>query len=304
MSLNYSLCPLTRSLYARVSAGSDGIHIADRAKDLDPGVDHSVPPAFKRLLMGLRGGVGVAVTNGSEPITVVELEARSTGDTTRGNLETLPLLTPGTNHIDLGALQAHANPAPRGLIDGIPELEARAKELGIPQRLVSEANRELDKKNLRRNKEYRRYIWRNNQILAAYFIPLNDWLSHPIVQRNLSALPAAERQGAVRRYRQALERYKTRMISLDRARKDRNAEYAPDWLPGPKRFADGSNRFFPQGIMNGKDPDLYNRPRSEAELSQYPDAYSYETDPLVLSALEIEMFRFVSESGLSDLLRF
>ena len=305
MSYNYSLCPLTRSLYGRVTVGPDGIQIADRLKDLDPEVDHLVPPAFKRLLMGLRGGVDVTLAKGDQPIKVVELEARSTGDSTRGNLESLPSLIPGTNFVDVHELQSHASSTPRGLLDAIQELETRAKELGIPSTLVSEANREIDKRNQRRNEEYSRYIWRNNQILATYFIPLNDWLSHPIVQKNLAAAQQkGQREAAIQRYQRALERYKERMSCLDQARRDKTAEYVPDWLFGPPKFADGSNRFFPQGRMNGKDPSIYDLPRSERELSQYSDIFLYPTDPLILSALEIEMFRFVSESGLADLLKF
>jgi hypothetical protein len=113
----------------------------------------------------------------------------------------------------------------------------------------------------------------------------------------------SQRTKVTQRYQTALQRYKERMTSLDKARQDKKADYFPDWLSGPRRFSDGSNRFFPQGIMKGKDPVFYET-KTEQQLSQYPDAFAYVTDPLLLSAMQIEMARFVSESDLANLLKF
>lgn len=278
--MNYSITALDQNTFLRLSATPSGILIQDKDFDLDTTVDPNFPPIFKRLPLGIRGIYNQQTHPTGTPIPVVGLEIRASQSVTEG-INYLPPLAPDTEDlVDIEKLIQHSSKYPRGLLIDIDALVQRARGLGLEEQVL------IDLLNVAKKESYK---WKSELILGETFLPLNDWLSHPLVTRKLNTLPKIEGQNLIRRYNEALQNYINRVNKLSSARTHPYKSYQPDWTEKLEEFPDGYNRVYPRAQY----PEVLN----PLGLHSHPDLWFQ-------IILFNEMLRFVAESDLENLLRF
>jgi hypothetical protein len=131
---------------------------------------------------------------------------------------------------------------------------------------------------------------RNLQMRAFVFLPLTDWLQHPLVQRSLSSLVGQEKEKALARYQSAMKRFVSRLNNLSQARHNPTYQYIPDWDQFvPERHA-AHNFVDPTAIV----PEFEN---------PFLGGYKQIADGYFKDILMVESMRFVSESGLGELMK-
>jgi hypothetical protein len=273
---NYSISILTRKTYRKAQPHADGIIVTDRS-GLDPSVDPNFPPDFKRLSMGLRGAYGQTTVPEGSPVPISGLEARN-DPTLERNVRSLPAKISGKPEVDMPALIAHATPGERGFIADKEGLRARAVELGVDPDIIDDASSVIARQP---------YSAGVDHVRGVYFLPLTDWLNHPLVQRNLNVLASAGRGQALKRYNDALERYKRRLSDIAKARKNPYYQYRPDVTDNWRQFNDGINRIYPR--------EWYPEFVRPGESSSEPNLWF---ERLLIA----ESYRFIAESGIADLL--
>lgn len=276
---NYSIGALTQESFLRVKPSAQGLFISGRQEDLDATVDPNVPPALKRLVIGLRG-IGQQTLPEEFPLTVMDLEWRNR-PTLNENLNSLPLKVKGKPEVDLRKLLRHESDGVRGLVSDPDLLRQNARDLSVLGDLVGELESAFS--------EHDSHLqWLPDQVRAVFLIPLNQWLAHPLVQYNLSLLPEADRRKAVARYEKAVKRYVERMNEALLARRNPRHRYQPDTIDPLEPYSDGVNR-------------LYSR-------SDYPNAtqwgdYVMPPDLWFKAFVLGESYRFLVEANLPDLMR-
>lgn len=272
----YSITLLTRETFDRVSSNSNGILIRDREKDLEPDVDPNIPPVFKRLSMGLRGAYGQATLPPGRPIPMTGLEGRGT-NTQEENLSSLPQKIPGTPEVDLDRFLPHSVDGKRGVLSSIATLREKAIAMKIDPDLVDSLDSSIQPP----------INYPRDNARAYFFLPLNDWLAHPLVVRSLASMKKGVREHAVQKYQAALGRYVRRVNDLARARKEPRYHYQPEWTDSLEEFPDGINRVYPRADF----PEI----AAPGRMNSRPDLWFQ-------IILVNEQKRFTTESGLTDLM--
>jgi len=282
---NISIRPLTASLYRQVGTTEHGIFVKDGQSRVDPRVDPSFPPEFKRLYMGLRSPKEVA-GRADGVVKNPELEARMMGDNTHENLLSLPRVIAKSDVVDSAALLKFSPDGSRGLEDDPLRLSRLAREAGLNDSVFQAIEKEVDETH----RELQPYCWDKNQILATMLLPLNRWLEHPAALKRFKHMTALELDSFTKRYKQARIRYANRINALYRASQDPTIPLAPDWLGEPTLLNDGKNRFARRG------------PRGEGAGIHpfYQQEVTYSNDLFELGVW-IEMHRFVKEAGLEEI---
>jgi hypothetical protein len=273
----YSITTLTSETYGRLAATPDGVLVHNRATDLDLAVDSNLPPVFKRLQFGLRGIYGQSSVENGKAIPIIGIEARDM-PTVAENLNALPAKVKGKPEVDLLELLEHSSKGVRGLECSPVSLKARAMWLGIDASIVDDLSRVIEKDS---------YKWPSNQVLARFLLPLNDWLAHPTVTRNLAKMTLVEKEAAISRYHHAIQKYRDRINQLAKARKNPTFRYQPDWTEPLKEFPDGINRVYSRNEF----PEV----AEIGELNSRPDMWFQ----MILSS---EASRFITEANLEKLM--
>lgn len=272
----YSIVVLIRATFERIQATPYGILIKDREKDLNTEIDLNVPPEFKRLYFGLRGFYSGKQVPAGAPVPIVGIEARNM-PTMNDNVEALPKKVPGTSKVDSAILSKHGSTTPRGLIASIPELQSMANRIGLSGAVVTDLATSVNN-----------FKYPKAQAIALFFVPLNDWLSHPLVQRTLFQMTEIQRQQVIARYHVALANYVIRVNELSKARQNPRYRYQPDWEDRLEEFPDGINRVYS---------------RLDFPEIGMPGDWNSNPDMWFQIILANEAARFIAESGLGSLLK-
>lgn len=257
----------------RLRTSSQGVVLLDNS-DVAPHVDRNLPRVFKRLPHGLRGSYGQPTFSEGVPIPSLGIETRS-GLTAFVGLKDVPGLDRNFPRIDFSSLWKFGYPGLRGLVTNSQFLERRVQELRLHEDLISELRTMVSLE--------RAITWDHDLVVADMLLPLQEWGSHALIMRNLSALPNKSKRILVSSYQGALNRYVQRVNHIMEARLSRDFEFIPDWKGGLPSYPDGVNRMFKRSSYPGKE--------EKGNSSKSPDFW-------FAAAIQVEAARFFRESGL------
>lgn len=279
----YSIGTLTRDVYKSVETTPDGILVRDsdgHAQELSPLETQYI---YKRLFFGLRWKYGPPVPAGL-PASIIGIEARNMPSII-ANMAALPPDAADGESADMAALVLkHDSSGARGLVCSSALLQQLAIQSGVDPRIVEDIDRAFQALPPSLNPNRGCGL---EQARALFLIPLNDWLNHPLVMHNMSKISQPEREAFQRRYAEATRNYARRINALEQARQNQWLEYQPEWDEPLDPFPDGINRVFSR-----KTYPVLSRPGETV------------ADPNFLFAtiVVIEAARFVSESGISEMM--
>ncbi|MBS1960077.1 MAG: hypothetical protein JST80_11425 [Bdellovibrionales bacterium] len=202
---NITFSVLTRESFERISVTPNGILVKNRASDLRTIADANIPTVFRRLHLALRGSYGQETLPDDVPIPMIGLEARGEQNVVDG-MNSLPRKISGTDKVDVESLAKYNTGEPAGLIGKTENLKIRAKALGINPRVIDTFDSILDAKQ--------GLLWSKDQIRALAFLPMTDWETHPLFERNLSMVTPGEKERRLGTFQQALYRYTRRVNGL------------------------------------------------------------------------------------------
>lgn len=177
-----------------------------------------------------------------------------------------------------------ASSAPRGIIGNPKQLRSLLSDQGVSPDLLDIVTAEVDMVI-----QSKKVSWTKKQMLAFYFLPLNDWLSHPLAQKHLDKMSAIKKVQFIDRYQEAKIRYTRALNSLYLANLNPLYAHLPDWLNASAIASDLKNRF------------VTRTPEEMAKLSEYEDDSQFEN--LTAKAVFIESLRFVAESRIQSIIR-
>jgi len=271
MFQNRTFSILTREMYERLDITDRGVVVRERDKGLDPFFDVNFPVVYKRLSYGFRGNYGQATVPAGEPVPLVGIEAR--GHRAFGDaIASVPEMA--------AKILDHDQAGPRGLLSDSDLLRRKASELGIDSDFMVDAEHVLAQGT---------YRWTPEQVRAMVFLPLNDWLKHPLAKKNLQAMGSYTRVRAEANFEVALSRYVVRMNELANARKRLEYIYRPWKNYVRERLGDFN---------------IVNRSHQYMDLERANSGYSYAeyADDWFRKVLILESARFVSEAQLAAML--
>lgn len=287
--------PLTTEQFQEVIASPDGIILRK-----DPERFHLSD--YKLHNIGLRFIYGGTPPQPNIPLTKPGLEIRS-GQHLKDSLQRLPEPLNDEGPL-LDAFLSHGESVgKRGITSEHETLQKNANKIGLPEETFAVFDEAISTVHEYYSEKYQ-YLRDNlislNEIRAALFSALNDWIEHPIVQKKLQNMPPAQRKIATKKYERAQKNYKERITDLILAYQGKMQRYLPKWkkirplLLGKQII---ENIVDPNVTLNATQEYNQNVP-SELRADQTTRRLADENFIFILAT---ENARFFQEAGLSEL---